>query len=218
MLNMRKKLVFLLALGAALAFGAQSALAATETFFDIDSRGGAKLRSWFNNTASGTFDITLDGIEGDSYSVGAPYFSSPRIFADVGGFEPGVHQVVSATVFIMVTDDTDRFSSEYLELELDGIGAGGRYEIDFGDVIGVDVGGTLLASINADGQLDYKVTADRGDFQIHYVALEVTAERGGVVDMPGDQTPGSHMPEPSAALLFGIGSIFISQRLRRNRI
>ena len=200
----------ILATACALAFAAP---ASAITFYDVDSLGGIELQASRGIAeVSGTFDVTAAGIEGDSYDIWLPYALFPQTHSDVGGFEVGVHSAYEATFELFVRDDFDPFSAERLVVDLGGAQGAGPIEVDFGiESIGVEA--TLLATIDATGQLDYTITATQGDFYVDYVALTVQAELAG-----GPAPPAAPpIPEVGSLSAYAVGTLLTAGYVRRRR-
>lgn len=172
-------------------------------FFDIDYLGGVKLSAGGTSSFEDTFDITADGIEGDVFDLG--FFS----LADRGGFVPGFHTTVGASVLLGVFDDFD-FQLEFMMVEIGDIQVAGPIEVDFG-IVAFGVSATLYAAINATGQLDYEIVATRGDFHVGYAALFVEARESG----PGGPAGTPPIPEANALAAYGAGLVVVLAAARR---
>jgi len=205
---MRLLSILLLALGT----GLPSAASAT-TFFDIDALGGVKLSSGGNSSLAGSFDITAEGIEGDSFRLWFPYSLYPITVEDRGGFEVGTHRTVGASVLLAVRDDFD-LRLEYMLLELGSTQLAGPVEVDFG-IEAFDVSATLFATIDATGQLAYEIIARRGDFRVDYAALYVEAVQ--VAGAPS-AAPVSPMPEVGSLAAYAVGTLLVAGGIRRRRL
>lgn len=174
-------------------------------FFDIDYMGGVKLSSDGTASLTDTFDITTEGIEGDVFDFG--WFT----LADQGGFVPGLHETVGASVLLVVFDDFDP-EPEFLMVEIGDLQVAGPVEVDFG-IAAFGVSATLFATINATGQLDYEIVATRGDFHLGFAALYVEAVESSAAD-PAGVAP---IPETNALAAYSAGLLVVAGAARFRR-
>ena len=201
---------FFWVLAAVVVFSAGTAAASPVTFFDIDAHGGTKLSARGTSSLSDVFDVTAAGIEGDSFWIGLPYSLFPSVESDAGGFVVGTHSAIDATLELWVRDDFDPFRAERLAVTLGGLSQGTPIEVDFG-VESIGVSASLLAQIDATGQLSYTLTATQGDFRVDYVGLTVIAEAGGAAP-PAGIPP---VPEASAVGAYAAGVLLVAALVRR---
>lgn len=108
-------------------------------------------------------------------------------------------------------------NSEIAVAELDGAGwksGSASYNIFGGDV-------TALVSINEAGDGLQLVMSGPGDYRVKATMMYVSYTSGGVsaesVFQIGNDTPTNAIPEPSAALVFLLGGLTLSGRIRHGR-
>jgi hypothetical protein len=104
------------------------------------------------------------------------------------GFVPGVDTAVAGLAFFDLTDFVDPLNRDRVSIDLGSIdptggGAVGDYLFTFSALGGADAL-SILADINADGTLDYEITATRGDFYVDGAELDVRATVPGPASVP----------------------------------
>jgi hypothetical protein len=132
------------------------------------------------------------------------------------GFVPGVDTAISGTAYFDVTDYANLNSREKISIDLGSIseitsGTVEDYSFNF-DSSGGSSDLTILADINADGLLNYTVTATKGDFFLDDAELQVEATvPGGAGGISGNAVPDGF----STAALLGLGllGIFAARQL-----
>lgn len=128
--------------------------------------------------------------------------SSPRTITHSFGVDGySVSSIISADLYLMVTDDVD-FSFESAIVDIDGVNWGSVE----GSYITRLFNGDVTAEITRVGDsFDVHVIAAQGDFTVVASALVVSFEG----------RPVSAVPEPNAALVFGAGALLTGLATRR---
>lgn len=128
------------------------------------------------------------------------------------GFVPGTHHVTAALVTFKLSDDSSSDSGESFSINLDG----GPSELS-GSYMGwvtlgpSQIGINLLASLNADGILNYTVSATSGDFWLKTAFLGVQAT-GGAHSVP--DTGGTLILAALGMGLLVVGTLATRQELK----
>jgi len=185
-----------------------SASAYTADYVDIDSVG-----VWLEagDSVSGNFNIILG--EGDDFSGDG----SPENLADVDGFDPLTEEIFAARVSFLFFD----LDSNPEQIQIDLTGLMGTEDITtqvfFVQLLTLDVDVEVLASLNANGELDWSITADPSlagnDFFVALARLEAVAATGST----GEGTGGSPMPEPGSTALLAVGTLLVARAGRSRR-
>ncbi len=152
-----------------------------------------------------TVDVSASLAHGESITYTHNITDQPT------GFILGQHQVNTAYLSIELRDDGDTDSwckIHTWEVALITSEDGAAFKItdvDYDDV-GVKLG--AVATLNDSGLLDVTLRSLLGDFEVRISTLFMRGDDG-----TGGQT--SPIPEPSAALLFGLGTLVVGSGGRR---
>jgi hypothetical protein len=193
----------LLAAGAFVAVQQSQAL----TWRDMESHLGTILSAGPGGTASasGQFDITAGN---DSITITPPvYTDAGNTYNDITGFQPGTDVATGAKVNFWFRDDLDNTTeAERVSVTLD---LANFLNNELVKTEGFSIFGgqaDILASLNADGKVDYQVTAIEGDFVFDYARLDV--------DGIDNQIPS--VPDGGAtAMLLGLGTLGVAAMRRK---
>ena len=161
-----KKLVCLLGL-----MVSPSVFALPYTDFDV-------VNSSVNTTIpySGTFDLTLPGGENDSATMSG-YVNGNGFYQDVGGFQIG-STVTGAAISLWLSDpngEKESWAAYLAPSTLNEMFSGGGAFVTRFEATDISDYGELLVSISETGKLDYKITANTGEFKVDAAMLEVNA-------------------------------------------
>jgi hypothetical protein len=157
-----------------------------------------------------------------SASGTATYASTFNIKDD--GFVPGYHKVDAAIISFWLADDGDS-AGEAFKISLDGFSSSSQTMQSQNAfttylLLGTtQVGIGLLASLNVDGVLDYRVTATYGDFWLKSAILIADAEIAPTSPGPGT-SGGSSVPDTGSTLILssiGLAFILAGRRMAANR-
>ncbi len=121
-----------------------------------------------------------------------------------GGFDPDIHELVSAELTLSLKDDS---KTDVLELALMIIGRNDRFfwEVDSGDIL-FSLSSSVLRLLNTTGRLDGIMMAQWGDFFLNSATL--TAET----------TTPAPVPEPSTMFLLGLGLVGVGVFMRQGPV
>lgn len=196
-----------------LALGAGQAQAYSADYVDIDSVWEFVSEG---DSVSGTFDITVDNLEGDDFS--AILGGNGQNVADVVGFDPLSENVLDARVSFLFFDLDMTADAAVIDLGedvLQQVVAGPQLFLLTLETIDVNV--AVLASLNATGVLDWTITADpdavagENDFTVALARLEaITGDK-----IPDGGGPPSPMPEPGSSVLLAVGTLLVARGIRR---
>lgn len=189
-------------LAATVAAAATASNAAIEIFEDYDAVGSLICTGLTcgltPSSVAGTLDINVGAADG-GVTLSAPYFASSTTFSDADGFRPGIDTALGGTFYVALRDDGGD-GAEYVDIDLGGafFDPFGIFEVDFG-IFDSGVTGTLLAQINATGQLDWDIRATNA------FGTPSVARRDLIVDAVGLRVEASVVPLPPAAALSLLG-------------
>jgi hypothetical protein len=168
-------------------------------------------------SVSGNFNITLSNTEFDDFSTS----SSTDNLADVVGFDPLTEQLSAARVSFLFYDLD--FNAEGIDIDLTGlVGSENQStvtQVFIVKLLTIDVNVEVLASLNADGQLDWTITASPAvqgnDFYVALSRLEAILDIGSTSGGPGPG--GSPVPEPGSTALLAVGTLVVARAGRSRR-
>ena len=174
------------AIAALMIAGISSSVALPITFTDVD-----------------VIDVKLNA------SQGTPYEDTFNIWDD--GFRPDQHEVWAAAITFWLSDDSDYWGEgESFTINLDNTVTSSHFTTFL--VIGTtQIGVELLASLNAEGVLDYSVSASTGDFWLRRAMLVAVGDHTGpsqggtTVSVPDHGTTIALLGVALSALGFGVG-------------
>jgi len=176
---MRKSVSMALMASSLLVVSAISGKAVTYADFDVF----AEHLSYSNPIKSGVFDITT-----------GPF----------GGYDPNTQTVYSALVCFALSDDQLLDSNEWVQFQLDGLNFLNPIEVDL-TLVGGQVMGSALVSLDSTGKLSYTIQRTAGDFWA--LGAKLIAEAG----------PRS-VPDGGATLMLLGGALAGIEALRRRTV